>query len=73
MMTPGYKLIHPDTDELVAVFQGYSDTGSEVWLTPSGIEHCNFEGFTYDGWTKWSQSIEHFAENVKGTLNNEPA
>ena len=62
---PDYKLIHPDTEELVAIFQGYSDTGSEVWLTTNGIEYCNFLGFADDGWTQWSQEIAHFANNVK--------
>ena len=61
MFNEGHKLVHPATGELVAIFQGYMDTGSEVWHTPNGIEHCNFEGFTDDGWTKWSQRIEDFA------------
>jgi len=64
MISEGYKLIHPINEELVAIFQGYSDIGSEVWLTANGIEHCNFLGFTDDGWTKWSQAITSFAENI---------
>ena len=59
-MLVGYNLIHPTTKEIVAVFQGYTDTGSEVWLTVNGIEYCNFEGFSDDGWTRWSQSIHDF-------------
>lgn len=60
----GYQLLHPHTDELIAIFQGYSDRGSEVWLTSNGIEHCTFEGFTHDGWTRWSQSMHDFMINV---------
>jgi hypothetical protein len=60
MYQAGFNLTHPVTNEQVAVFQGYSDTGEEVWLTTNGIELCKFEGFTADGWTKWSQSVEEF-------------
>lgn len=64
MYKAGYKLVHPVTDELVAIFEGYSDSGSEVWRTPNGIENCTFEGFTDDGWTKWSQNIDEFSNSV---------
>lgn len=64
LFNEGYKLIHPETEELVAIFQGYSDMGSEVWLTQNGIEHCKFEGFASGGWTKWSQSLTNFAKTV---------
>lgn len=66
-MVAGYHLIHPTTGELVATFQGYTDTGSEVWLTVNGLECCNFEGFGDNGWVRWSQSIDDFktiVENV---------
>ena len=64
MFNENYHLIHPQTKELVAIFQGYNDYGSEVWLTPNGIEQCTFEGFTDDGWTKWSQPTDQFANLV---------
>lgn len=60
-----FGLFHPDTGALVGVFQGYSDTGSEIWLTGEGIEHCNFEGFEPDGYVMWSQSKETFIETVR--------
>jgi hypothetical protein len=62
MFNQGYKLVHPSTKECVAIFLGYSDTGSEVWITVNGIEHCTFQGFTDDGATLWSQSVEAFSK-----------
>ena len=67
----GYVLIHPDTKERVAIFQGYSDIGSEVWLTVNGIEHCNFESFSKDGWTRWIQSVKHFSNAVSECIGVE--
>ena len=64
MYHEGFNLKHPITGEVVGIFQGYSDTGTEVWLTTNGIERCKFEGFTDDGWTKWSQSVNEFAETI---------
>lgn len=65
MFVDGYNLIHPVTGERVAIFQGYTETGQEMWLTSNGIECCKFEGFTEDGWTKWSQSIDAFCKVVE--------
>lgn len=64
MFTNNFQLIHPSTNELVAIFQGYADSGGEIWLTPNGIEECIFEGFTDNGWTKWSQPISQFVNTV---------
>ena len=65
MYQEGFKLTHPATGELVAVFQGYLDTGGEVWLTANGTELCNFEGFADVGWTKWSQHVNDFSKIVE--------
>lgn len=65
MYQTGYELIHPDTNELHAIFEGYTDTGEEIWRTPNGIETCTFEGFTDDGWCQWSQSVQEFREQVQ--------
>lgn len=64
MYSEGFNLTHPTTGEVVGIFQGYLDTGTEVWLTANGIEQCKFEGFTDDGWTKWSQNVTEFAKVI---------
>jgi len=63
--TEGYQLVHPHTNELVAVFQGYTESGVEVWKIDEELVRCTFEGFTDDGWTRWSQPEEYFEEHTR--------
>lgn len=47
--TKGHRLEHPETKELIGIFEGYTEDGQETWKTENGIEHITFYGFAREG------------------------